>query len=646
MASSIAIGTVAIFRSIDAITTEAEIGLERIAQEGAKLTEARIETQLQALNMLAGFEDIVSMDLDLQLPVLDNQLEKTNFLAFAVVSLDGTATYNDGTIAQLGDREYVQKAFDGEANVSDLIISSVTKELVLMYAVPIKDGNQVVGVLIGRRDGAALSSITNQIGYGTSGYAYMINTKGTTVAHPDADRVLNQFNPIEEAKADESMIPLSNLFSQIIEEKNGTDNYFFNDADLYAGYAPINGSDWLLVITAKESEVLAAVPKLVRDVLILSGVVLLISILLTFLIGRSIANPIIKISEIAKKITNLDITENVDEKLLKSKDEVGGLAKALQSIIDSLRDTVGEVINASQHVAASSQELTAAAQQSAAAAEEVAKTVEEIARGASDQATNTQNGSGKAVELGKIIETDQNHMMNLNSASQRVSTAVTEGLLVIEELTLVSEESGTETKKVQEGIISTNESAKKIEEASSVIASIAQQTNLLALNAAIEAARAGDAGRGFAVVAEEIRKLAEQSTSSTKRIDDIVKELQNNSSHSVEVMKRVSEILKKQMTRVIESKDKYLIIADAMKENEMELAHLNISGVDMGKKKIEILETLQILAAIAEENSASTEEVSAAMEEQTSSIEEISGASSGLAELAQKLQNIVSKFKI
>lgn len=644
--STVSIASIATLRASDALTRKAEYALQTMAQEGAKLTEARIATQLQALNIIAGMQQIKTMKWEQQQEVLTSQVENTNFLAIAVVSPDGTARYNDGTTVNLGDRDYVQKALKGEANVSDLLVSSITNEVILMYATPVSNNGKIVGALIGRREGLALSNITNNMGFGESGYAYMLNTDGTTVAHRDQERVLNQFNPIEVAKTDESMIPISNLFNEFIKNQEGTISYTFNEMDLYAGYAPVPGTNWILAITADRSEVLAEVPKLVQAIMLVVIVVLILSIFVTYFIGNSIANPIIRIKELANKIANLDIRENVDENLVNGKDEVGALAKSLQSITDSLKSTIGEVIQASQQVAASSQELTATSQQSATAAEEVARTVEEIARGASDQAKNTENGSNKAIILGEIIEKDQGYMRNLNTASQRVGKAVMEGLVVIEELAKVSEESGIETKKVQEGILNTNESANRIGEASNVIASIAEQTNLLALNAAIEAARAGDAGRGFAVVADEIRKLAEQSTNSTKRIDEIVKELQNNSRHSVEVMSKVAQVLEKQMIRVNESKDKYLIIDEAMKQNEKELNLLNISGEEMEKMKAEILDAMQNLAAIAEENSASTEEVSAAMEEQTASIEEISGASEGLSGLAQNLQSIVEKFKV
>lgn len=643
--STLVVGFFATLTATNAINIEAENALALAANEGAKLTESRIETQMSILDMIANNEDIESMDLSTQLPVLDDQLGNTNFLALAVVYPDGNAYYNDGTVAELGDREYVEKAFIGESNISDLIISRVTGSGVLMYASPIESNGEIVGVLIGRRDGNALSNVTNAMGYGEYGYAYMINSSGELVAHPDSDRVMDQWNPLVEVESDQSLRSLANLFEKILAEGDGVEHYTFEGNNLFAGYAPIEGTEWSIVITAGEDEVLQAIPVMVRNIIIIIVVILAISIVIAYFIGNSIVKPILKIRDKAEVLADLNITEDLDPKLLNSKDEIGSLAKSLQSITDSLRSVINDISRSSEHVAASSEELTATAQQSATNAEEIGKTVEEIAKGAADQAASTEDGSSRATILGDTIEKDQEYLKNLNKATRKVTDVVAEGLIEIENLTKISEESNQETKKVHQGIIKTNNSANKIGEASQVIASIADQTNLLALNAAIEAARAGEAGKGFAVVAEEIRKLADQSTSSTETIDVVVQELQSNSTEAVHIMEKVALILNDQIESVRENKNKYLTISKAMKGAEKAVEELNVSGETMESVKNEILDTLQSLSAIAEENSASTEEVAASIEEQNASMEEISTASAGLSELAQKLQSIIMRFK-
>jgi methyl-accepting chemotaxis protein len=290
--------------------------------------------------------------------------------------------------------------------------------------------------------------------------------------------------------------------------------------------------------------------------------------------------------------------------------------------------------------------LTATSQQSATAAEEVTKTVEEIARGASEQALSTEEGASKATSLGEAIEKNKGYINELNDSGEKIAVIVNEGLDGINMLSKITEESTVATSEIQEVILKTNESSNKIGQASNVILAIAEQTNLLALNAAIEAARAGDAGRGFAVVADEIRKLAEQSSASTMEIDNVVNELQNNAQNAVKTMERVSLIAKEQTNSVMDNKNKYMVISEAIKGAVDATRKLYVSSKEMETMKNEILNTLQNLTAIAEENSASTQEASASMEEQSAAIEQIAGANEGLAKLAQNLQMIISRFRV
>lgn len=646
LCSSIILGIISVQQASASVKLEVEKSLALLVSDASKLTQSRVETQIKALEMIAGRADIQSMDWAIQQPILQTQLERTSFLDIAVVQLDGTAQYSNGSTSQLGDRDYIKKAFSGEINVSDLLVSKVTNSVVLMYAAPIEKEGKIIGALIGRGDGNALSEITDDTGFGESGYAYIINSKGTLVAHPDREKVLNQYNPIEEVKKDESQRSVAMQFEKMLKEKTGISDYAFQGEDLYAGYTPIEGSEWILVIAANKNEVLSSIDSLQKAIIITTGIIIALSIVITYLIGNSIAKPIVRSMQHSEKIANLDISQDVPADLLKNKNEIGALSKSLQRITSSLREIIKEISNSSEQLAAASEELTATSQQSATAAEEVSKTVEEIARGAAEQARNTEEGSSKAILLGKVIEKDLSYMKDLNTSANNVKNVVEEGLKDIDNLSKITEESGEAAQEIYEVILKTNDSSNRIGQASSVIASIADQTNLLALNAAIEAARAGEAGKGFAVVADEIRKLAEQSSTSTKAIDGMVTELQSNAQNAVKTMERVSSISSQQTNSVINNRDKYILIEQAIKQAVKGVEQLNASGEEMENVKNEILDTLQNLSAIAEENSAATQQATASMEEQSASMEEIAGASESLSNLAQNLQSIIMKFKV
>ncbi|SHE41389.1 methyl-accepting chemotaxis sensory transducer with Cache sensor [Tissierella praeacuta DSM 18095] len=644
--SSIIVGSISVVKSGKTISNEAENALIDMALNGAKIVESRIKTEKRVLETIACIQEIQSMDWELQKEELLRQVKGTNFIELAISHLDGSTYSPDGTIIQLGDRPYLKNALSGKTSISDLLVTRGVNQLNLLYATPIKKDGQIVGALSTRADGNILSELIADIGFGETGYSYILNNVGTVVAHPDKELVFEQSNAINLVENDESLKGIAKLTEKIIEEGFGVSSYFINGKKLYAGYAPIQDTNWTFVITADEAEVLNSIPEMKKNIIISIAITLLFGMGITYIMGMFIAKPVIEATRYSEILANYDITQDISQHFISRKDELGHLGKSMQSITDNLRKMINEIRNSSEQVAATSEEMAATIEQSTLSSEEISKTAQEIANSTSEQASSTELGSSKANLLGEIIEKELMYSKNLKSRASEIMDIINNGLKEIENLSRITEESNVASKAIQEVILKTNDSSIKIGQASNVIASIAEQTNLLALNAAIEAARAGEAGKGFAVVAEEIRKLAEQSSASTMSIDEIVNDLQANSKDAVTTIERVSNIANEQTQSVINSRDKYILIYEAMKKADKEIEQLNVSGLEMNSMKDTILDTLQNLSAIAQENSAATEEVTATIEEQVASMEEIANGSEALSELAQELQSIVVKFKI
>lgn len=651
IASTVTISYIITSKTGTVILITSEETAQNMANEGSKLVASRVNALINVLKTLSFQEEITSMDWKEQQELLARILKTTSFMELGIVTPDGTARYSDGSEGQLGDRDYIIKAFEGEANISDVIISRVTGEPVTMVAVPITVNNKVVGVLIGRRDGNALSDITKDMKYSKLGYSYMINTKGTIIAHTNKELVLNQFNPITTAEKEPIYTEYAKTIQTIIDSKNGFIKYNYtdenkNESRLYAGYTQIPGTNWIIVSVFDESEIMEPIVKMRLQVQILILICAIIIAILVYWLGSTLIKPTTIMSKISESIANLDLTVNIPEKLLRGKDENGILARAMQEIMVNLRSIVGEVTDSALQVSSTAQQLSATSEQSVKAADEVAKTVEEIAKGATDQASNTETGSNQAIHLGNCIEKNREYMYDVVRATDKVTEVVKNGITDVIRLSEISNENSEATKEIYDVILKTNESTAQIGEASSVIASIAEQTNLLSLNASIEAARAGELGKGFAVVASEIKKLAGQSAASTNYINGIVSELQTNVTKAVETMEKVNEISKEQSESVSETKKKYEEINIAINDASGAINLLNSSEEEMVLAKNEILDMLQTLSAIAQENAASTEEASSAMLEQTASMEDIAQSSERLAQLAVSLQEIITKFKI
>lgn len=517
-----------------------------------------------------------------------------------------------------------------DVSTGNTVVSAITT---------VMNGSSVEGFIAADVSLATVPSIMQEYIIGEEGSNFLIGTDGAIIYSPDEQLTKDGVNLLD--------IPeLSGFGKSVLAGETGIDQVNYGGNDYIVAYQPMTINGWGVIQIISKDEIfgpLKAFTNILVAIFILGAVLLAAFV---FISVRKTLAPIKNATQMATVIGGGDFTVDVSEHEMKRGDEIGELSKAFNEMILNFRALVNDIVESSHLVSSSSEEMTATADEVSHTSNEVAKTIEEIAEGATDQAQSTEKGAEKTYELGHLIENNKMDMERLNGASNTMVDMVQEGLEIVNGLTVKTSETNEASKEIYDVIKQTNDSTAKIGEASNMIASIADQTNLLALNAAIEAARAGDAGKGFAVVADEIRKLAEQSTQSTKEIDEIVRELTETSNLAVETIQRVNEIVKEQVDSVKETEDKYKEIFGAVEESVGAIENLNVSEKNMEQKKSEILDTIQNLSAIAEENAASTEEASAAVTQQSSSMAQIVDASRNLASLADDLSRSVSKFKV
>ncbi|MDP4089174.1 MAG: methyl-accepting chemotaxis protein [Bacillota bacterium] len=384
-----------------------------------------------------------------------------------------------------------------------------------------------------------------------------------------------------------------------------------------------------------------------NSVLIGLGISMVIGVILAYVVGRFIAKPIVRVTEVTKRTAKLDLVDDKSfDVLLKYKDESGAMAKALADTRAALREMVIKLQKVSSTITSHSDDLTRVTDENVKTVNQVAATIEELADGNSSQAQTVNNISSTMSDVAGLIEdiTDE--------ASKGAENAVKSLDSVVEGKKAVD----MQAQKMDENIavsgeanLSINELSRMIEQVSdiiNVITSIADQTNLLALNAAIEAARAGEAGRGFAVVAEEIRNLAEESSGAAKKITDIINSTTEKTSLAVSNINKASLLVNEQkealkITQAVFGKieTSYDGIVNSFKQTAAAMKTIN-------EKSKDIFQQTQDVSAIAEESAASTEEISSASQEQLASIEMISESSKGLNVLAEELSVEINKFKV
>lgn len=388
-----------------------------------------------------------------------------------------------------------------------------------------------------------------------------------------------------------------------------------------------------------------AITQMGKIYLIFGGGCLVAAIILVLIIGKNITSGLKKIVVFSKNIQELDVSKDVPVKLVELKDEVGQVAKALEMIVNNLREFMKKTFNLSTKVTDYSESLSDNIEQVSITANEIANVVVQIADGASKQAKKTEGGVMKAIRLGECIEENKYLLEILTTAMEEVEALRKEGLESIDVLSRESKETSNASSQIYEVITNTNIKAKEIEKASTMIQDIAEQTNLLALNAAIEAARAGESGKGFAVVADEVRKLAEQSTKFTEQIRKIIKELTKRTESAVETMDIMNSVIEHQTESVEMTADKFNGISKSVDKSLDSLEKLSVSSMSMESEKDDMLDIMNNLSAIAEENAASTEEVAASVQEQTSIIFEFNESVGTMVDLAKDMKTNIQKFK-
>lgn len=484
-----------------------------------------------------------------------------------------------------------------------------------------------------------------------------LNILSTLFIKEDGDyrRVLTSIvDPQTGERAEGTMLGNPKVASTVEEGKTYIGNVDILEEPYLAAYAPMENSSGEMIgivfVGVSQATSQAMIQDQVNQSTISSitfiVVILVLGTIIMLISASQIANPLIEIVKYTHTLATYDLQEDVPDRLKKRRDEIGMLANAIQTIEDNLRVMIHSVSQISSNVTGTSKELANNCIEASQVTEEMAKTIQEIAQGATDQAGSTTECMQRLEELGTLVDSNQVQMEELHVSSIKVSGLTEVGRGVLTDLAKKIKVSNGATIEAYESMKQTNKSATQISEASNMIASIAKQTNLLALNASIEAARAGEYGKGFAVVAEEIRKLAEQSTSSTHNIDEQIRRLQTDASHAVTVIEKVRDMLKEQTEDVQETESKYLEIAQAIEMTQAAIVELTVFGNQMKEEKEEVSSHIESLSAVAEENAAATEQSSACIEEQSASIHDIEQSSTTLASMASELQDMIKEFKL
>jgi methyl-accepting chemotaxis protein len=638
------LGVINYWKSKEILMREIEATMEEKSGDKAREISAWFAERQAELKVIARSPVVIAGNEDAIISYLNEEIKKNpvynNFLYFDV---NGNAVAANRARSAVGDRDYVKQVVTGgkASFVNDPYVARTTGKTVTTVSAPIVRDGKIVGGIGGSVELDTVIKMVSDIKLGKTGYGFMLQGDGLTIAHPDPKHVMKT-NLLKDEKVQGGL--RQGLEAGVVKKTAGFNEYEFAGEKKFMSYAPVKGTSWAVFASAPVDEMTGALTELLRNSAIIMAIMLLLSGLAAWLFANSIAKNVKVLSGVAGKIADGDL--RVGKVAVSSKDELGQLARSFEAMAANLVGLVRKVSSNSEQVAASSQELTASAHQSAEAANNVAESITHVAAGASQQVNAVNEVSAVVEEISATIE-------NVSATAQEMSKLATETAAASEGGqqsvdTAVSQmgEVGAQARQAQDAARELSASSKQIGEIVGLISNIAGQTNLLALNAAIEAARAGEQGRGFAVVAEEVRKLAEQSEAAAHQITNLISRNNQSIDHVVGSVDQAINSIDKGIALVNTAGAGFKAIGKQIDlvTDQVQNISSSLREVAIGSQRIvtSVREVENVSKSLADEASS----VSAATEEQSASMEEIASSSQSLATVAQELQTAVSLFRL
>lgn len=456
-----------------------------------------------------------------------------------------------------------------------------------------------------------------------SAYMYVVQNDGTMLYHPTKEKV---GQPVENAV-------IKGVVQQLQDgKKPGTTvvEYDFNGTTKYSAYTILNNEN-ILVLTADESEALAGITTVTGVAVGIITIVVLIAIIISFIMGRRLMRPLVKVSTIIEDVANGNI--EADFSVVKeSNDEIGLIIEKMKELTQSLGSIVGKIRNSSDTMSSNSYELNDTSSQTLAANNEISKAVEDVAEGSTGMAASISKINENLLEMSnetKDINASVDEIKNQTTAVQDSSKIMNDKIKSMQDSSHKMDEG---ISAISKRIETVNTTVDKVSNIVSVIEEISSETNLLSLNASIEAARAGDAGKGFAVVAQEIRVLSDNTNTELENIKQIISSLVEECRYCVQASGTIVEDNAKQKEEIKAVLDEFGSLDEQIQKTAEKADEIEELVTAMIELNDDITKSSNSLTDVSAANAAATEEMNA-------NIEELNAMMHGVSEMAEHMNN-------
>ncbi|WP_338044760.1 methyl-accepting chemotaxis protein [Paenibacillus lignilyticus] len=419
------------------------------------------------------------------------------------------------------------------------------------------------------------------------------------------------------------------------KEKSGSTTVELASGEVLAMYNQFATVNWKLVGSIPVDELVKDAKQIRNATYIIAGIAALLAIGIGLLVIRMVALPLVSLRNLMNEGErgNLTVRSTINKK-----DEIGQLAQSFNQMMTQITVLVAQTNQSAQDVLATAGELSDASKKTAVSAREIAVATEEIANGATSLAMEAEKGSDLTSEISQQMQQVMTANQDMGQAASEVEKASRQGTAYMNSLIEKTGMTEEMTRSMVEKVDRLKESTRSIRKILEVLNNMTKQTNILSLNATIEAARAGAAGKGFMVVADEIRKLADQSRQSIDVVGQITETIQKEIDETVHVLSDAYPIFQEQIQSVKEANQIFLTVQGQMGDFVGSLSSVTDSISMLERSQVVLSEAMGNVSAVAEESSATSEEVASLSNEQNS-------ISEGLVRLSDKLETVSSGLK-
>ncbi|HHY74678.1 MAG TPA: methyl-accepting chemotaxis protein [Bacillus bacterium] len=499
--------------------------------------------------------------------------------------------------------------------------------------------------IIGEKQAGGTRPITKKLDIGTNGYFFILDKEGNLVAHPS----LEGQNLWEKPDIDGFLFVQD--FIKKGNEGGGFTYYQWGLPDNPDKAAPkISYTEldpnwgWYVSAGSYMKDYNSGASQVLYILLTILGFALIAGIIVIIIFSNHLSKPLQVLSGQVKQIASGHL--NVEEIKINNKDEIGALASDVNTMTTNLRDIIGQIMSSSHHVASTSEQLSSSSEQTSIATEEIANSIQEIASGVDNQMKSVGQMTVVVSEITKGIEHISQSIQELSDSSATGANNAKLGNQVVTQSVEQMKQINSTSEAMEKIIKVLGQKSEQIGNVISLITNIADQTNLLALNAAIEAARAGDHGKGFAVVAGEVRKLAEESSQAGGKVNELIQDIQLEVNKTMKAMEQNGVAIERGMTLTNQAGEAFGEIAASVEQISEQIQNISAAIQEMNASRETLSQTAQSTEHVTKEADGHSQRVAASTEQQLASIEEISAAARTLANMADDLQQIVSKFTL